>query len=116
MTYGCVCGNGQKPNVSEYSLTLPYHTCTEWGNQCVKKCKNDNVCASKCRQENPCGALDPPKPNATTSSAGPSQTSSSADQIFTPLDGAATSLPIEIGRVYGLVAVLGSLFAGFAML
>ena len=45
LTYGCVCGNGLQPNVSEYSLTLPFFVCQEWGNQCVKGCgMNANQC------------------------------------------------------------------------
>ncbi|CRK37183.1 hypothetical protein BN1708_016577 [Verticillium longisporum] len=25
LQYGCICSDGQKPNMTEYSLTLPYH-------------------------------------------------------------------------------------------
>lgn len=134
LTYGCVCGNGLQPNVSEYSLTLPYFTCQEFGNQCVAACNGDNICQSKCRDDHPCGALSP-KTNYTTtsstmqktSSAGPTTTS---NQVFNGIPGtsatatsssdssssdksAATAL--NIGRSYGLAIVAGGLFAGFAL-
>ncbi|PNS20393.1 hypothetical protein CAC42_5843 [Sphaceloma murrayae] len=35
LSYECVCSTGISPNSTEYSQTLPYFVCTEWGNQCV---------------------------------------------------------------------------------
>ncbi|CAM1504675.1 Fc.00g022660.m01.CDS01 [Cosmosporella sp. VM-42] len=70
LTYGCICGNGKQPNVSEYSLTLPFFVCQEWGNQCVSDCGDNNHCASSCRQDHPCGALDPKKYNTTSTATG----------------------------------------------
>lgn len=69
LTYSCVCSNGISPNVSQYSLTLPYYICQEWGNQCVAACGQDNACSSACREDHPCGAQDPRKYNGTTTSA-----------------------------------------------
>lgn len=135
LSYGCLCGNNLQPNVSEYSLTLPYFVCTEWGTQCVKSCGSDNTCASACRQDHPCGALKP-KTNytTTTSSAEPTGTgasaTTSANQVFSGIPGAATTsssdsgdqtsnnaaAALEFGRGYGLAVVAGSLFAGFAMM
>ncbi|EME79776.1 uncharacterized protein MYCFIDRAFT_112372, partial [Pseudocercospora fijiensis CIRAD86] len=66
LTYSCVCDNGLSPNVSEYSQTLPYYICTEWGSQCVSNCRNDNTCAAACRQDHPCGALNPKRQNTST--------------------------------------------------
>lgn len=95
LTYGCVCGNGLQPNLSEYSLTIPYFTCTEWGTQCVAGCNGDNACASSCRQDHPCGAQDPTKPNktatATQSSTAASSTASATDDSGTTYDGFAGS-------------------------
>ncbi len=68
LSYGCLCGNNLQPNVSEYSLTLPYFVCTEWGTQCVNACGSDNTCASACRQDHPCGAQRP-KTNYTTTTS-----------------------------------------------
>lgn len=69
LTYSCVCSNGITPNVSQYSLTLPYYICQEWGNQCVANCGQDNACASACREDHPCGAQDPRTPNTTTTTS-----------------------------------------------
>ncbi|KAI0539603.1 hypothetical protein GGR58DRAFT_228017 [Xylaria digitata] len=93
LTYGCVCENGMSPNLSEYSLTLPFFICQEWGNQCVADCGSDTACASDCRENHPCGALNPTRVNETTSSSTgtPTETgaaaTSSAGQIYDGLGG-----------------------------
>ncbi|KAB5578537.1 hypothetical protein GE09DRAFT_554156 [Coniochaeta sp. 2T2.1] len=137
LTYGCLCGNNQQPNISEYSITLPYFVCTEWGTQCVAGCGSDSTCASTCRQNNTCGARDP-KTNytSTTSSASPTGTgdnaaTTSANQVFDGIPGTTSAAnagnsggsgsknagaALEFGRGYGLAVVCGSLFAGFAMM
>ncbi|EQK99610.1 hypothetical protein OCS_04671 [Ophiocordyceps sinensis CO18] len=124
LTYGCLCGNNKRPNVSEYSLTLPYFICQEWGNQCVKDCTN-NRCASDCRENHPCGASAPKKYNSTASSSVNPTASQTGDAntIFTdgPGGGArgekqGTGMTLEVGRTYGMAMVLTGLFAGFALL
>lgn len=69
LSYDCVCSNGQSPNASEYSQTLPYFVCTEWGNECVANCGNDNNCAAACRANHPCGALHPTTRNVSSSTS-----------------------------------------------
>ncbi|KAF2716709.1 hypothetical protein K431DRAFT_307551 [Polychaeton citri CBS 116435] len=69
LTYSCVCSNGFSPNISEYSQTLPYFICTEWGTQCVANCGSNNYCANDCRANHPCGAQDPRRYNLTTTSS-----------------------------------------------
>ncbi|KAK3309584.1 uncharacterized protein B0T15DRAFT_515874 [Chaetomium strumarium] len=124
LTYGCVCSDGKQPNISQYTLTLPYYVCTEWGNQCVKDCGSNNGCASDCREKHPCGAQNPPRANttATSTTATSSATGTPTNQVF---DGAADGSNIgnnnaagalRFGSSYGLAVVAGSLFAGFAML
>lgn len=132
--------------MSEYSQTLPYYICTEWGNECVSNCGTDNLCASSCRQDHPCGAQNPTRQNTSTLSATSSATSSVSSAtsstgvpagatvgpsgtVYTGLAGpAATSTPItgasaalrpvavEFGRARGLVFIAVSLFGGFAVL
>lgn len=150
LTYGCICADGKQPNVSEYSLTLPYFVCQEWGNQCVAAC-TDNTCSSSCREDNPCGAQDPKKYNLTSTTSGVSKPTGSktldagasstdeSDMLFTAAPGSENSdddsdddssssssssgsdntnasAALEAGRSWGLVVVLGTMFAGFAML
>jgi hypothetical protein len=134
LTYDCVCGNGMSPNASEYSQTLPYFICTEYGNQCVAGCGGDTTCQSNCRSQHPCGAQNPTRVNSTTTSATMTSTtvpagatSGTAGVVYTGLGGAAaTTAPsssttksgaqaaLDLGRSYGLVAVFVSIFAGFA--
>jgi hypothetical protein len=136
LTYGCLCGNNQQPNVSEYSLTLPFFVCQEWGQQCVKSCGGVTACQSACVQDNPCGAKSPKLKNeteqdlatGTSSLTAPTPSQTDDTTIYYPDgqdpsgtsnnsnadEGSASAL--EIGRVYGLAIVLGSMFAGFALL
>jgi hypothetical protein len=76
LTFSCVCGDGLSPNVTQYTQTLPYFICSEWGNQCVTGCNGDNTCSSACRQDHPCGAQDPIRPNSSTITSTMSSSSS----------------------------------------
>lgn len=132
LTYGCICGTGQKPNVTEYSLTLPYFTCTEWGNQCVKACGQNNECSRNCRENNPCGALNPTKNNETTtaSSTSASASATQSNQVFDGLNGAsptpgsnggaastgAATRILESGSNFIFAAVLGGVALGAGLL
>lgn len=114
--------------MTEYTLTLPYHVCTEWGTQCVASCGSNNQCSSDCREKHPCGAQSPTRVNETTSTsatASATASPSSTNQVFDGLsDGsqngndnkknAAGSL--RFGDSFGLVVLAGGLFAGFAVL
>ncbi|KAF7549159.1 hypothetical protein G7Z17_g6585 [Cylindrodendrum hubeiense] len=140
LTYGCICGNGQQPNVSEYSLSLPYFVCSEWGNQCVTACDGSNTCASACREDHPCGAQDPKKYNTTATATGTgvlatASATDDADTIYTDVvdgdddsdddssdssssssDKSGSATALEAGRKWGLAVVMGSMFVGFALL
>lgn len=108
---------------------MPYYVCTEWGQQCVKACGQDNLCAANCLQNHPCGATDPQRSNASASasqSASASKTGSNGG-IYTAPPGSASndgssgsknggSATIELGRSYGFAVLFAGLFAGFAML
>jgi hypothetical protein len=69
LKFSCECGDGLRPNVTQYTQTMPFFICQEWGNQCVTGCNGDNACSSSCRQDHPCGAQDPIKPNSSTISS-----------------------------------------------
>ena len=130
LTYGCVCGDGNRPNVSEYTLTLPYFTCVEWGSQCVAACGSDNQCAGSCRQDHPCGALNPKRVNSTTTTAGVAdKTTTTANQVFTGLAGGGggggsgaggigngVAPPLGRGWGFGMLVVLGGLGAAFLVM
>ncbi|KAI0390201.1 hypothetical protein F5Y17DRAFT_80494 [Xylariaceae sp. FL0594] len=135
LTYGCVCSNGISPNLSEYSLTVPFYVCQEWGNQCVAACGGNNACASDCRENHPCGARNPTRVNTTTTSSIATPTSSgpaattSAGQLYGGLDdgdnsdggskpkphNAAASLS-QYGGVVGTIALAALVGLGSIML
>ncbi|TQN68282.1 hypothetical protein CSHISOI_07175, partial [Colletotrichum shisoi] len=129
LTYGCICGNGLQPNMSEYSVTLPYHVCQEYGNQCVADCGlGSNTCSNDCRVNNPCGAQNPTRVN-TTSSAGADATASatateSANAVFTGIagengssgSGSSAAATLEMGRSAGLAVIVGSVLGAVAFL
>ncbi|KAK0747774.1 hypothetical protein B0T21DRAFT_343514 [Apiosordaria backusii] len=127
LTYGCLCSDNKQPNMSEYTLTLPYHVCTAWGTQCVKDCGTNNLCSAACREEHPCGAQSPTRVNETKTA-----TTSTASETSTPTDGIADGFgdgtqnnnnrpgngagALALGNAYGLAVVATGLFAGFTML
>jgi hypothetical protein len=126
LTYSCICEDNSTPNITKYTQTLPYFICTEWGNQCVKDCGQDNTCSDKCRSEHPCGAQDPFKPNATASrtpsSSSPSQTTTDnpdptglLGETSTALPGAAPAM-LNLGASYGMALTFAGFFMGFALL
>lgn len=111
------------PNLSEYSLTLPFFICQEWGNQCVTGCSGDAACASDCRQNHPCGALNPTRVNTTTSSTStPTATgaaaTSSAGQVYDGLGGDNSGSDSSNSNTKNGASPLlqyGSLVGGFAL-
>ncbi|KUI57123.1 hypothetical protein VP1G_04469 [Cytospora mali] len=123
LSYGCLCSDGTTPNVSEYSLTLPYFVCTEWGNQCVTACGQNNTCSAACRDDHPCGAQHPKTYN-TTATAASTTASSTADStaVYTGPAGqtgsssASRSPSFEMARLYSTAAMLGLFSLGFAYL
>lgn len=124
LTYGCLCGNNQRPNVSEYTLTLPYFICTEWGNQCVKACKDNNRCAAECRENNQCGATSPKKYNSTATASALTTASQTGDATTIYTDGPGGSsgakqgggAALDGGATCGMALLLTGLLAGFALL
>jgi len=135
LTYNCICGNGLTPSLANYSQTIPYFECTEFGSQCIAACNNDQTCQSACRANNPCGAQNPTRVNTTTSSSMPSTTEVPAGAtsgpngvVYTGLGGGSAATPtssstkksgsdmaLDLGRSYGLAVVFTGLLAGFAL-
>jgi len=80
LQYTCICGNGQQPNATEYSQTLPYYICQEWGQQCIAGCgNNNNDCQAACTQDHPCGAQDPTRVPVNSTSTSMTATSTGTD-------------------------------------
>jgi len=146
LAYSCVCSNGLTPNITEYSQTIPYYTCTQYNNDCVNNCGlGNNECANDCRTDNPCGALNPTRVNTTSTSSTSTATATGSDSsgsgtaVYTGFGSAATSagasqssdsssssnnnnsksgatMVVDMGRIYGLGVVAAGIFAGFALL
>jgi len=130
LTYECVCSNGVAPNVTEFSQTLPFFICQEWGNQCVATCGTNNDCSHDCRANHPCGAQNPKPPNitSTASSTQASKTANSDSETGAPVTGfagqtgspsgdkGAASAMVNLGQGYGMAIVFAGVFAGFALI
>lgn len=120
LDWHCVCNNGQTPNETEYSLTIPFHICQEYGNQCVAKCGQNNACSNTCRTQYTCGAADPSKPNSTTTSSsstsGTASSSASGTGSFNSFGGGKNAASgLQLGQSLGLGVVAAGLMAGFAI-
>ncbi|OBT55787.1 hypothetical protein VE04_04281 [Pseudogymnoascus sp. 24MN13] len=126
LTYNCTCGNGLSPNMTEYSLTIPFHICIEWGQQCGAGRGGVNTCQAACTEDHPCGAQDPSHGNhtATTTSGAPAATSSapvvhdgfgdsSTTGSSTVAKPNAARAARDVGRSYGLAIVFAGIFAAF---
>jgi len=130
LTYSCVCGNGMSPNSSQYSETLPYFICQEWGVQCVSACGNNNTCQSACTQDHPCGAQSPTRVTTTStisSATAAATTSNSAGVVYNgPAGSASTSSSsdsnsgahpaLDLGNTWGLAMGVAGFFVGFTLL
>jgi hypothetical protein len=127
--------------MTEYSLTLPYHICQQWGQQCVAGCGSSNTCQSDCLQQHPCGAQDPTRVNSTSTSRTATATQGTAtggaatatttgavvfsgfgsDSTVAAAAAASTTkanaaqAAIDLGRSYGLPAIFAGLFAVFGI-
>ncbi|KFZ12423.1 hypothetical protein V502_07083 [Pseudogymnoascus sp. VKM F-4520 (FW-2644)] len=127
LTYDCTCGNGLSPNLTEYSLTIPFHICIEWGQQCVAGCGGVNTCQAACTEQHPCGAQDPSRGNSTASTTTSGAAATSTGPVvydgFGDGSTAATTVPkpnaargaLDIGRSYGLSIVFVGIFAAFGL-
>lgn len=128
LTYGCVCADNKQPNISEYTLTLPYFTCTEWGTQCVAKCGSNNDCSRDCREKHPCGALNPQKPNETASASQSATTTGGAqasetNKVYNGLDDSGSpdkpksaAVSLQVANLLSFVTVAAGVTLGFGCL
>lgn len=134
LNFLCVCSNGQSPNASQYTMTIPYFICTQTNQNCVAACNGLSTCQSACIQDHPCGAQNPKRVNTSTiTTAGTSKTGSptgsSSTVIFNGFGSSATAtgssgsggpptygLMLELGHLYGLFAVIGGLLTGVFVL
>ncbi|KFZ13232.1 hypothetical protein V501_03801 [Pseudogymnoascus sp. VKM F-4519 (FW-2642)] len=131
LTFDCTCVNGLSPNMTEYSLTIPFHICIEWGQQCVAECGGVSTCQAACTEDHPCGAQDPPRVNTTsTTTSGAPGAASTTDSDpavqsgFGSGSGSDTTegtstfpnaarAALDTGRSYGLSIVFTGIFAAF---
>ncbi|GJJ68705.1 hypothetical protein EMPS_01051 [Entomortierella parvispora] len=69
LAYDCICEGNVVPNVTEYTLTIPYFECVTDVQNCIGRCpQSDNGCYSVCKQRN-CTAEFPKKYNQTLPTA-----------------------------------------------
>jgi len=97
LVYSCVCAvNGLAPNMTEYSLTIPYYICQAMNTQCKNACSIGNGgCAHQCDLTHVCGARDPTRINTTAlastmaSTAAPTATDADGNVIYSGFGGAS---------------------------
>ncbi|KAI5780688.1 hypothetical protein DFH27DRAFT_529505 [Peziza echinospora] len=120
LAYTCICEDGRQPNLTEYSVTLPYNIC-QWSKQeCVNNCKGEATCSNLCFTGKNCGATDPRKVNVTstatstaskTGTATPTGTDGGDEEDkFNPSMGQTLS---AFGSVYGVGVMVAGIAVGF---
>jgi len=78
LTFECLCENNVSPNMTEYSMTIPYHLCQQSITNCVANCGNgEAVCSNLCFTGKKCGASAPTLHNSTTTSSAPTPSKTS---------------------------------------
>lgn len=78
LEFQCICENNVSPNMTEYSLTIPYHLCMQSITDCVENCGNgEAVCSNLCFTGKTCGASNPTLQNSTTTSSAPTPSKTS---------------------------------------
>jgi len=129
--YACVCSDGTRPNLTEYSETIPYYICTNEQGDCITGCgAGNNDCAAQCRKTYVCGATHPKTSNKTTSAsasgtATPSATGtgSSSGNGFATEGGTSSSsnsnsgagaMLLQVGSAYGMGVVAAGIAMGVA--
>jgi len=125
--YVCVCSDGSRPNLTQYSETIPYYLCTLDQADCIKGCADDNSCSDQCRKTYVCGATSPKKINSTatgtrtsaSSTPGASGTGVSDGDGFATTgtadaDNAAGNLLLKLGSSYGVGLVAAGIAFGAA--
>jgi len=138
LDFSCICADNIAPNASEYSQTIPYYICTQWGTECIAQCGGNTDCEYNCRAQHPCGAQNPKRVNTTTSSSATASktgsvagqaTNSAGQTVFSGLGGSGSAAQtgssssstgsaaaLQLGQAYGLFAVAAGIFGGFALL
>jgi len=128
--FECVCEGGFRPNLTEYSLTIPYNLCMQSKQECANNCGNNQDCVTLCFSGKSCGASDPRRVNATsttttttsaptgdaTDKADSSKTTDSNDSKATddPFNNSGMGLSFtELGSAYGVGAMIAGMAIGF---
>jgi len=128
--YECICEGGFKPNLTEYTLTIPYNLCSQSKQACANNCGNNQDCVTLCFSGKSCAASDPRRVNVTSTSttdsptssatgkAGSTATSGSDDTETTEKgdpfgnNGMGASFS-ELGSAYGVGAMIAGMAIGF---
>lgn len=119
--YVCICVGGIRPNLSEYSLTIPYNLCKQSIQACADNCGNNQDCASLCFSGKKCGATNPRRVNTTSTSTTVSATSSatstdSSTSTSTTNPFSDNGMGVSItafGSAYGVGAMIAGMAIGF---
>ncbi|KAF8424611.1 hypothetical protein EV426DRAFT_712423 [Tirmania nivea] len=111
--YECVCKGGFRPNLTEYSQTIPYNLCMQSIQACADNCGNNQDCVTLCFSKKQCGASDPRRVNTTSTT-----TTVSATGTATNSDSSSpTSSPNTFGENMGVaLAAFGSAYGVGAMI
>jgi len=129
LSYECVCLDGSRPNLTEYSLTIPYNLCQQSKQACADNCGNNQACVTSCFTVKECGASSPRRVNITTTTStatktggGSSSGTGGADSTTTetstdtadPFNNAGVSLSLNtLGSAYGVGAMIAGMAIGF---
>jgi len=129
--FECVCEGGFRPNLTEYSQTIPFNLCQQSKQACADNCGNNQDCVTLCFSGKECGASNPRRVNVTSTSTTASSTATSSS-TKSPSDSTTTSTSeaeadedpfgnsggmgvslTAFGSAYGVGAMIAGMAIGF---
>lgn len=129
--FDCICKGDFRPNMTEYSQTIPYNLCMQSKQACANNCGNNQDCVTLCFETKNCGATDPRRVNVTSTSTTSSPTSDPTGDKSdsTKTSGSDDTEPTEssdpfgnngmgvsfreLGSSYGVAAMIAGMALGF---
>lgn len=122
LTYKCICLDGSSPNLTEYTLTMPFFLCSKSKEMCKDNCKGEQNCANACFTGKECGAKNPKRINTTSTTTLLSPTASGTASSTASGTGTHTGNPFDTsiaatieswGSAYGVAVMIIGMAAGF---
>jgi hypothetical protein len=126
LDWTCTCINGNTPNFTDYTQTMPFYICQQWIANCVASNQGDAEAQFACRtvvcgstEPNSTESADEDTPSSTSSASSSSATSGTPTSSGGASSAAATSqgaaAALSVAKTYGTGILATGLLAIFGL-